>query len=56
MALTIAVKFNDTYMLYKETNKMHIFVSVYSKTCTLHVSNGYTVHRQEFHVSLYSDT
>ena len=40
-------------VLYKETNKMHLFVRVYSKICTLHVSNGYTVHYHEFHISLY---
>ena len=27
---------------------MHLFVCVYSKICTLHASNGYTVHNQQF--------
>ena len=38
----------DILLLYKESNKMHLFVCVYSKICTLHVSEGYTVHHQGF--------
>ena len=34
--------------LYEESNKILLFVCVYSKICTLHVSNGYTVHHQKF--------
>ena len=33
-------------MSYKESNKIHFFICVYSKTS--HVSNGYTAHHQAF--------
>ena len=34
--------------LYKEPNNMRLFVCVYSKICTLHVLNGYTVQHLAF--------
>ena len=34
-------------LLYEKTNKMHLFICIYSKICTLHVSNEYNVHHQE---------
>ena len=42
--------FDKSYvkLLDKESNKMHLFVCVYSKICILHVSNGYTVQHQQF--------
>ena len=36
--------------VHKETNKMHFFVCIFSKIFTLHVSNLYNVHHQEFHM------
>ena len=32
---------------------MRLFMYVYSKICTLHVSNGYTVHHQQFTYQLH---
>ena len=37
----------------KHPNKMHLSVCIYSKICTLHVSDVYNVHHQEFSLSLY---
>ena len=34
--------------LYKESNKMHLFIRIYSKICTPRVSNGHAVHHQVF--------
>ena len=40
--------FGNIISLYKESNKMQLFICVYSKIWTLHVSKGYTLHHQEF--------
>ena len=32
---------------------MHLFVCVYSKFCTVHISNVYNIHHQEIYILLY---